>query len=56
MKWLILISVFLFVSDEIVVFDKAHDSQKWYITNDVVMGGLSKSSMEVNKEGKAIFS
>ncbi|KAB1157259.1 CIA30 family protein [Tenacibaculum aiptasiae] len=56
MKWLILISVFFFVSDEIVVFDKAQNSQKWYITNDVVMGGLSKSSMEVNKEGKAVFS
>lgn len=56
MKWLILISVFFCMNDEIVIFDKAQSSQKWYITNDVVMGGLSKSSMEINKEGKAVFS
>lgn len=44
------------MNDEIVIFDKAQSSQKWYITNDVVMGGLSKSTMKVDKEGKAIFS
>ena len=56
MKWLILISIFLCMNDEIVIFDKAQSSQKWYITNDVVMGGLSKSTMKVDKGGKAIFS
>ncbi|WP_299160187.1 CIA30 family protein [uncultured Tenacibaculum sp.] len=56
MKWLILISVFLCMNDEIVIFDKAQSSQKWYITNDVVMGGLSKSTMKVDKAGKAVFS
>ena len=56
MKWLILISIFLCMNDEIVIFDKAQSSQKWYITNDVVMGGLSKSIMKVDKGGKAIFS
>ena len=56
MKWLILISIFLCMNDEIVIFDKAQSLQKWYITNDVVMGGLSKSTMKVDKGGKAIFS
>ncbi|MEX0996088.1 MAG: CIA30 family protein [Flavobacteriaceae bacterium] len=37
-------------------FDSKTDIKKWNIVNDGVMGGISKSTLDLNKEGHAIFS
>lgn len=44
------------MSDEIIIFDKNSSNQRWYITNDTVMGGTSSSSISIEKNGKFIFS
>lgn len=36
-------------------FNSADNSGQWYIVNDVVMGGLSKSNMVLNNDGTATF-
>jgi len=36
-------------------FKSKEDTNNWYVVNDGVMGGLSASSLEINKEGKALF-
>ncbi|WP_232771594.1 CIA30 family protein [Tenacibaculum sp. Bg11-29] len=56
MKWLVLFSIFLCMNDEIIIFDKNNTNQRWYITNDDVMGGISNSSMKLDEENKMIFS
>ncbi|WP_084443060.1 CIA30 family protein [Tenacibaculum soleae] len=56
MKWLVILSVFLCMNDEIIIFDKNSSNQNWYITNDDVMGGVSNSSMKLDEEKKMIFS
>lgn len=56
MKWLVILSVFLCMNDEIIIFDKNSSNQNWYITNDDVMGGISNSSMKLDEEKKMIFS
>jgi hypothetical protein len=37
-------------------FSKKDNTETWQIVNDGVMGGLSKSSINLTKEGHAIFS
>lgn len=44
------------LNDEIIIFDKDNNTQKWYITNDTVMGGVSNSSVKINNEGNLVFS
>lgn len=44
------------LNDEIIIFDKDNNTQKWYITNDTVMGGVSNSFVKINNEGNLIFS
>lgn len=56
MKWLALLSIFLYMNDEIIIFDKNSSKQRWYITNDDVMGGISNSTMKLNESKKMIFS
>ena len=56
MKWLLLVSMFFNVNNEIVIFDKDKNDQKWFITNDDVMGGISNSTMKIDESGFAIFS
>lgn len=56
MKWLVLLSIFLCMNDEIVIFDKNTNNQNWYITNDDVMGGVSNSSMKLDETKKMVFS
>ena len=56
MKWLLLISMFFNINNEIIIFDKDKNDQKWFITNDDVMGGISNSTIEIDKSGSAIFS
>lgn len=59
MKTLFLISITLImVKGESMLFDfnSKDTSGNWYLVNDDVMGGVSKSSMIVNKDGIATFS
>lgn len=44
------------MNDETIIFDKNHNSKNWYITNDVVMGGVSNSNISKTKKGNLIFS
>ena len=37
-------------------FNKASNINKWYHTNDDVMGGVSNSKIEINENGKGVFS
>ena len=37
-------------------FDKSADINKWRIVDDVVMGGVSESEIEINKDGDGVFS
>ena len=37
-------------------FDKNVDISKWSIVNDVVMGGYSKATMDLNDQGNGVFS
>ncbi|MGB3773907.1 MAG: CIA30 family protein [Leeuwenhoekiella sp.] len=36
-------------------FSENTNTQGWYVVNDVVMGGLSKSNLSVNKSGNGVF-
>ena len=58
MKTLFLILLTLIiVKDETTIFEfnSAATSGKWYTVNDDVMGGISKSNMELNDDGTATF-
>jgi hypothetical protein len=48
----------LIAGGEFVLFDfkSTETSGKWYIVNDDVMGGISKSSFAINADGTATFS
>ena len=59
------ISIFIFGAKEgtmtdkekkVIDFDKSSDSSNWIVINDVVMGGVSKSSFQVTESGTAVFS
>ena len=41
---------------KVIDFDKSSDSSNWIVINDVVMGGVSKSSFQVTESGTAVFS
>ncbi len=56
MKWFLILSFFMCLNDKIIIFDKDNNTQKWYITNDTVMGGVSNSSVKINDEGNLVFS
>jgi len=40
---------------EIFNFNSKNSSGNWRIVNDVVMGGISKSSFTINEDGTAVF-
>ncbi|NVK52683.1 MAG: CIA30 family protein [Flavobacteriaceae bacterium] len=46
----------MITNKEIIVFDTVNNKQRWYTTNDDVMGGISNSSLIIDDKGKAIFS
>lgn len=54
MKWIIIFSVLVSMYEEIVVFDKSNSLQ-WSVINDTVMGGVSNSSVFINKEKQLVF-
>nr|WP_309477241.1 CIA30 family protein [Tenacibaculum aquimarinum] len=58
MKTLLNLLLITFFTLEIMVFNfnKNADINKWLITNDNVMGGLSTSKMTLNNEGNGVFS
>lgn len=56
MKWILFISCLLFMNDEIIIFNKDTNNNKWYLVNDMVMGGLSSSNITTNSAGNAVFS
>ncbi len=59
MKSLIFIAmVSLMVTGDLVLFDfeSKDTSGEWYIVNDDVMGGVSRSTMKLNTDGTATFS
>ncbi len=46
----------LFSSGMVLVdFDKNADLSQWYVVDDVVMGGRSSGSFEINESGNAVF-
>jgi hypothetical protein len=53
---LIFNSKFLFSQNIIYTFDKDDDLAEWLIINDDVMGGVSKSKLNINKNGNGFFS
>lgn len=57
MKTLLNLLLITFFTLEIMVFNfnKNADINKWLITNDNVMGGLSTSKMILNNEGNGVF-
>ncbi|TXE15072.1 CIA30 family protein [Seonamhaeicola algicola] len=48
----------LFIQTHIMIadFSNSYPIESWNITNDVVMGGLSNSSMSLTSDGYAVFS
>jgi hypothetical protein len=56
MNWFLIFTAVFSLNNEIVIFDKNLKAQKWYITNDNVMGGISNSTMEIDTNGSALFS
>jgi NADH dehydrogenase [ubiquinone] 1 alpha subcomplex assembly factor 1 len=52
-----ILSGFIMNADkEVFVFNSPETSGEWRIINDVVMGGISKSSFNLSEDGSAIFS
>ncbi len=58
MKTIIFTLMSLLLNSEILVFNfkSENNTSSWYQTNDDVMGGISRSSMSVNKNGYGVFS
>lgn len=55
--YIILITAMLFQGDKILYdFNSAKTSGQWNIVNDGVMGGVSQSKINLNKNGTATFS
>ncbi len=54
----ILAMTVLLTSGDLVMFDfeSKETAGNWYIVNDDVMGGISRSSMRINNDGTATFS
>lgn len=48
----------MLVNTETIIFDFGHDANvnKWYQTNDNVMGGVSNSEMTIDENGNGVFS
>lgn len=55
MKALFILTLF-FMSTPLFNFSTDCDLSNWYVVNDGVMGGVSESSLKINKEGHAAFS
>lgn len=57
MKPLLLVCLFLMFNSEVVIcdFSSQEDTNKWYQTNDDVMGGISKSTMYYTNDGFGVF-
>ncbi len=58
MKMLLLISTLILMSTSTILFDftKTSNLDNWRIVDDVVMGGRSNGSFEINKDGHGKFS
>lgn len=59
MKTILLLFLALFlIKGDLTLFDfnSAETAGKWYVVNDDVMGGVSKSEMRLNDNGTATFS
>jgi hypothetical protein len=57
MRLVILISTLLFMTTTTLFdFNKTSDTSNWRIVDDVVMGGRSNGSFEINTEGHGKFS
>lgn len=50
------ILLFLFMNTPLFNFTTDCDLSNWYIVNDGVMGGVSQSTLKINKDGHAVFS
>ena len=48
-------TITLMAQDIIFNFGKNNDLKQWFIVNDDVMGGISKSNFSINKDGSGIF-
>ena len=46
----------IIAQDMIYNFDKDSDLKKWMIVNDDVMGGISRSNININNQGNGVFS
>lgn len=56
MKYLSLLICFLIIPPmNVIDFSESKEVNKWQIVNDGVMGGLSKSTIEFNENGNALF-
>lgn len=53
--YLFLITQFLNPQMTLADFDSNNGSDKWYIVDDVVMGGRSKGTFQINEEGNGVF-
>jgi hypothetical protein len=49
--------MFISILNVMVIFESSKSSsiEKWYVVNDIVMGGVSQSSIAVNEKGNAVF-
>ena len=49
--------LFTLILNQMVIFDFAENSslENWYIVNDDVMGGVSRSEIFINENGNAVF-
>lgn len=54
MKWVTVLILCFFMSDEIVIFNK-DNTLEWRVINDTVMGGESSSSVILNEEKHLLF-
>ena len=48
-------SITLMSQDNIFNFEKNKDLKQWFIVNDDVMGGISKSNLSTSEDGDGIF-
>jgi len=55
MKAIFILSLFV-MSTPLFNFTIDSDLSNWYVVNDGVMGGVSESSLKINKDGHAVFS
>jgi NADH dehydrogenase [ubiquinone] 1 alpha subcomplex assembly factor 1 len=53
---IMMLVLFFGVQNMIYDFTSKSDISEWYTTNDTVMGGISNSSIQINKNGNGVFS